>query len=182
MYQEQKFELSNVLELSEKQISEHVKLYSGYVKQTNDLVASGIELTRRLAFEFNGMRLHELYFEALSAKPISPDQNSELGKSIAAKFTSFDNWLAEFKKTAATRGPGWALLVHDTKNDTIHNVWISNHEVGHLAGTDIILAVDLWEHAYLVDYLPSERTKYLEVVLQCQDWNGIENRYDRKKR
>ena len=169
MYQEQKFDFKGLLGLSDKQISEHLKLYSGYVKNANEKFSS---------FEFNGMRLHELYFESLSAMPGKLSPENELGKVIAARFGSFETWLAEFKKLGTTRGIGWALLVCDKKANTLHNVWVQSHEIGHLAGCEVLVAMDMWEHAFLLDYLPSEKAKYIEAFFSNLDWNVVEKRFN----
>jgi superoxide dismutase, Fe-Mn family len=168
MYTEQKFELRGLPGLSEKQISEHLKLYAGYVKNANEKFSS---------FEWNGMRLHELYFETLSPKPGTLDWQSNVSKAIVSKFGSYDAWLADFKKIGLTRGIGWVLLVRDAKNDFLHNIWIASHDIGHLAGCDILLAMDMWEHAFLLDYLPSEKAKYIDAFFNNLDWSIIKKRW-----
>ncbi|MFA5987602.1 MAG: Fe-Mn family superoxide dismutase, partial [Candidatus Paceibacterota bacterium] len=176
MYLEQKFSLENLKGLSEKQISEHLKLYAGYVKNANELLdkigkMAGddssdkyllAELRRRMGFEFNGMRLHELYFEALGQSN-EPVENNKIASEISKQFGSFENWTKQFKQAGLARGIGWVLLVQDPKNGDLQNIWITDHEVGHLATNKILLALDVWEHAYLLDYLPSQRKEYIEA-------------------
>ncbi len=191
MYQEEKFELSNLRGLSERQIAEHIKLYSGYVKNTNDLVGridkiksdplsdnyTLAELRRRLGFEFNGMRLHEYYFQSMNGYGNIFD--GKLKGIIENQFGSFDNWIKEFKTAGLARGIGWVLLCHDPKINKLFNVWITDHEVGHLASVPIILAMDVWEHAYLLDYLPSQRKEYIEAFFSNLNWKTLEERINR---
>ncbi|MDP3989120.1 MAG: Fe-Mn family superoxide dismutase [bacterium] len=188
MYTEQTFDLKNIDGLSEKQIENHLKLYSGYVKNTNALeeklgeymsnaeqhATALSELKRRLGFEFDGMRLHEYYFEALGGE--KETEAPILNEKITQQYDQFDHFLNEFKAVGMMRGIGWALLYHDPKAKRFHTAWISDHELGHLAGCDIILAMDVWEHAYLLDYLPSQRKDYIEVFFKNLNWSILEDR------
>ncbi|MBI3631965.1 MAG: superoxide dismutase [Candidatus Vogelbacteria bacterium] len=188
-YEEKKFSLPNLKGLSDKQTSEHLKLYSGYVKNTNGLLEKieaaqklsapdsyqVAELRRRLGFEFNGMRLHEYYFESLGGDGMA-NINSNLYTAIQTQYGSFDLWLNEFKAAGVMRGIGWVILYYDQSSKMFHNTWITDHEVGHLAGLPIILAMDVWEHAYLLDYLPSQRKDYIEAFFNNLNWQTIETR------
>lgn len=188
-YEEQKFNLINLKGLSERQVTEHLKLYAGYVKNTN-LLSDKIagyktdseanahalsELTRRFGFEWNGMRLHELYFDILDGAGQTPEKGN-LMAMIEAQYGSFDNWLNEFKSVGLMRGIGWVILYYDPIVKRLQNVWITDHEVGHLASLPIILAMDVWEHAYLLDYLPSQRKDYIEAFFQNVNWRKLEDR------
>ena len=188
-YEETNFDLKNLNGLSDRQVAEHLKLYSGYVKNTNSLnekienfaknpesdTYTLAELRRRLGFEFNGMRLHEYYFESLSGK--GEIQNGNLKTAIEGQFGNFENWMKDFKTAGLMRGIGWVLLCHDPKINRLFNVWITDHEVGHLAGTPIVLAMDVWEHAFLLDYLPSERKEYIEAFFANLNWETLEKRF-----
>lgn len=189
-YEEQKFNLVNLRGLSERQVTEHIKLYGGYVKNTNlltDKIAEYktnsevnahalSELTRRFGFEWNGMRLHESYFDCLDGAGQAPEEAGGLKNMIEAQYGNFDNWLREFKAVGLMRGIGWVILYHDPIAKRLQNVWITDHEVGHLAGLPIILAMDVWEHAYLLDYLPSQRKDYIEAFFQNLNWRKLESR------
>lgn len=188
-YEEQKFNLVNLKGLSERQVTEHIKLYGGYVKNTNlltdkiaelkmDSQANALalsELTRRFGFEWNGMRLHELYFDCLDGAGQTADVGN-LKSMIEAQYGSFDNWLNEFKAVGLMRGIGWVILYYDPIIKRLQNVWITDHEVGHLASLPIILAMDVWEHAYLLDYLPSQRKDYIEAFFQNVNWRKLNDR------
>ena len=188
-YEEKKFNLPNLKGLSDKQISEHLKLYAGYVKNTNDLrdrmdtiMRSSApdaytlgELRRRMGFEFNGMRLHEYYFDSLGGDGKMSDE-SNLKNLVIDQYGSTDNWLAEIKNTATMRGIGWAIVYYDPTIKALHTAWISDHELGHLASLPIILTIDVWEHAYLLDYLPSQRKDYIEAFFANLNWKIVEER------
>lgn len=193
-YQELKFAgLDKVDGLSPKQIEEHLKLYAGYVKNSNLVLeqldkarAEGRlaeptvhELRRRLGWEFSGMRLHELYFSALGGERAALQKDGALAKAIDQHFGGLDKWTAEMKSIGMMRGIGWALLVQDTTNNALMNIWVSDHELGHLAGTKIIVAMDVWEHAYTVDFAPTQRKDYIEKYFANLNWAPIEARFAR---
>jgi len=189
MYTEQQFNLPKMDGCSEKQISEHLKLYAGYVKNTNALIEKIAEykkdaeknahalseLVRRFPFEWNGMRMHEYYFEALGG---SGKESGAIVKAIEGAWGGFLNWINEFKAIGLMRGIGWVVLSRDKKTGMLHNSWISDHELGHLAGTDILIAMDVWEHAYLIDYLPSGRKDYIENFFKNLNWGIINKRLE----
>lgn len=187
-YQEQSFNLPTMEGISAKQIEAHLKLYAGYVKNVNalelaidelkkDLEKNTIalsELTRRYGFEWNGMRLHEIYFSSLGG---DGNITGKLANAITTQFGSVEAWKADMKRIALMRGTGWALLVHDRVGNQLKNIWISDHEIGHLAGCNVLFALDVWEHAYLLDLLPSQRGEYIETVFKHFNWNAIEARF-----
>ena len=171
-----------------------MKLYAGYVKNVNKISEdiarlSGDEanavvfsdLRRRLGFEFCGMRLHEIYFEALerpaSAEGFGGQVGSDLKKALAAQFGSFDAWVSDFKKTGMMRGIGWAILYHDPETGNLWNTWVSDHEVGHLAGLPVLVAMDVWEHAYAIDFLPTGRKEYIEAFFKNLNWEIVESHF-----
>lgn len=187
-YKERDFALPDLKGLSKEQIDVHLKLYSGYVKNINALydkineykedserhALALSELTRRIPFEWNGMRMHEYYFEALGG-PGEPE--GDIIKELEKQFGSFDTWLAHFKAVGAMRGTGWAALTRDKQTGTLLNIWVDDHEIGHLAGSDILIAMDVWEHAFLIDYLPSERKEYIDVFMDNLKWDVVNNRF-----
>ena len=193
------FNLSELKGISAKNIEEHLKLYAGYVKNTNIILekieelrkparptgAGGdetngyllTELQRRLAFEFGGMRNHEYYFSSLEneAKPLS--QDSELAKMITHDFGSYENWLAIFKGLAMTKGIGWAMLSIDKQTGQLLNHWVDEQHIGHLVSTSLILCLDMWEHAYVYDYPTSEKKKYIDAFFENLNWSIIEKNF-----
>lgn len=187
MYIEKTFTISALKNISEKTITEHLKLYKGYVTHTNlilekiqnpkgDDVYGLNELRRRLGFEFDGMRNHEYYFEQFEGEAKNINTESELYKKISETWGSYDMWLAEFKALAMTRGVGWAFLYKDTKTDKLINAWIGEQHEGHLTGLTPILALDMWEHSYMLDTVPSEKKNYIEAFFDNLNWAVVEGR------
>ena len=173
---------------SETLLKNHFTLYQGYVTNTNTLVdtlarmrkeAKGAtpefsELKRRFGWEFNGMRLHECYFENLGGKtPIKPD--SKLAQKISQEFSSYEEWAQDFKATGAMRGIGWAILYQDQVSGRLLNVWINEHDVGHPACCTPILVLDVFEHAFLTDY-GLKRADYISAFFQNINWDAAETR------
>lgn len=194
-YETKKFDIPKLEGISEKQIEEHLKLYAGYVKHVSMLdekikkwVADGREdnsyiiqeLWRRLSFEFNGMRNHEYYFGALVGGAKEFDGESSLGKSMVKHFDSFEGFKNVVKNVATTRGSGWTILYYDKRADNRNFIvgWIDEHHLGYLSSLDILLAIDMWEHAFMVDYLPGEKGKYLENYLNNINWQTVEKWYE----
>lgn len=192
-FESKKFDIPALKGISEKNIEEHLKLYEGYVKHTNlilEEVASRdaekdayaiAEMQRRFAFEFDGMRNHEIYFASFEggAKEIS---EGELKNKISATWGSFENWLARFKTIAKTRGIGWAILYYDKNSDRLLNAWIDEQHLGHLNSCTPILALDMWEHSFVSDYYPSGKATYIEDYFANLNWEVIENNFNNCKR
>ena len=193
-YTQKTFEIPELKGISKKNIEEHLKLYAGYVKNTNsilekipeyegymkeDAFAPYVvgELHRRFSFEYNGMRNHEVYFQSLSGGAKSLTENSELKKSITAEWGSFDTWLDRFKAIALTRGIGWAMLWYDKKDKRLLASWIDEQHLGQLQGCTSILALDMWEHAYVYDYPTSEKKKYVDAFFENLNWDVIEQNF-----
>lgn len=177
------FEMSG---FSRQLLENHFTLYEGYVDHTNQLLETlsrikkdpkapeFTELKRRFGWEFNGMRLHEYYFENLGGK--NPLKKSPLQKAIEMEFGSFDAWKEDFKATGALRGIGWAIVYRDTTG-TLLNTWIDEHDRGHLTGCSPILVLDVFEHAFLLDY-GLKRAEYIDAFMQNVDWEIASERYD----
>ncbi len=190
-FEEKKFNIGKLKGISDKTTEDHLKLYAGYVKNTNLILQKIEELSkdsgknayelaevqRRFGFEYDGMRNHEIYFEALSngAKNISKD--GELYKSIEYVWGSFDAWLARFKAIAMTRGIGWAILYLDKKEKFLMNAYVEDHQMGQLTGCTPILCLDMWEHAYIADYQPGGKKDYVEDFFVNLNWKTIEKNF-----
>ncbi|MEK7120917.1 MAG: Fe-Mn family superoxide dismutase [Patescibacteria group bacterium] len=191
-YEERQFDLPELQGISKKQLEAHLGLYSGYVKHVN-LIDEKIselemdetknsyiisELRRRLGFEWDGMRLHEIYFCSLENGPSPFSGESSLGQKLIKQYGSFDKWQDQCKKICLTRGIGWAILYYDKTNDNFLMRWVDEHSIGHLAGLSIVLVVDVWEHAYMVDYLPSDKKKYVGNYLKNINWNIVSKNFE----
>lgn len=173
---------------SDTLLNNHFTLYKGYVTNANKaldtmsaLLKDGkaaapefAELKRRFGWEFNGMRLHEYYFENLGGKA-ALNADSKLGKLIAANFGSYDTWLQDFKATATMRGIGWVILYQDNVGGKLFNQWINEHDVGHPAGCQPLMILDVFEHAFLTDY-GLKRADYIEAFLKNISWPAAESR------
>ena len=193
-YKARSFNLSNLNGISDETLEMHFKLYEGYVKNTNtlneklaELVKSGdvsdgdvpvfSELTRRLGFEYNGMVLHEYYFENMKRQGGGePSRTSDFRGAVEKVFPSFDVWKGDFSNIGNMRGVGWAITYLDAKTGFISNHWIDLHETGNVAGFVPLLVMDVWEHAYLLDYKPADRPKYIDAFLSNVDWETVESR------
>ena len=199
-YKARQFNLNKLQGISDQTLEVHFKLYEGYVKETNNLtqritefiqdgnvdqeeMPAYSELTRRLGFEYNGMVLHEYYFDNLkSGGGIGdPQKSSQFLKAAESTFGSYEIWKADFVGIGKMRGVGWAICNQNPANGRLSNHWITLHETGNVAGFSPILVMDVWEHAYLLDYKPAERPKYIEAFFSNIDWNAVEKRLKTKQ-
>lgn len=186
------FDLPPLTGISQSQLDVHLALYKGYVTHVNLLreqlheltqlpaekfAYTASELRRRFGFEFCGMRLHEHYFEQFEGGAQAPTHDGALARALAEKYGSSDAFIEHFTVVGLSRGIGWSVLYHDAVGNTPHVAWVSDHELGHLAGLPIILAMDMWEHAYMVDYMPAEKAPHIEAFFKCLNWGVVENRF-----
>ena len=185
-FTEKTFTIPNLNGISEKTISEHLKLYAGYVKHANliiDTIANTTdvyiigELRRRFGFEFGGIRNHEYYFEQFEGGKKEMNRDSALCKKIQDQWGSHEAWEVEFKTLAMTRGIGWAFLYQDTVTGNLLNTWVGEQHDGHLTGLNPILALDMWEHSYMLDVPPSEKKSYVEAFFANVNFEIVENRF-----
>ncbi len=179
----------NLIDISQEQIEQHWKLYKGYVDQVNKLNSELVKLRqegkgntldysdrrRRFGFEYNGMVLHEYYFENLDNSKEKPSK--ELIEAIENSFGSYKNWQDDFIQAGKTRGIGWVVLYLDPETKLLINVFVQDHEVGNIAGFEIILAMDVWEHAYMVDYQATQRPDYIDAFMKNINWKVVNKRF-----
>lgn len=177
---------------SDDLLKNHFKLYGGYVTNMNKLndilvkmekeekwgTPEFAELNRRLGWEFNGMRLHELYFGNLTKDVKELSVDSELYKKITAEWGSFEMWEKDFRAMGAMRGIGWVVLYHDKEVDRMFNVWINEHDLGHFAGATPLLVIDVFEHAFILDY-GMNRGEYIDAFMNVIDWGEVGKRLTR---
>jgi Fe-Mn family superoxide dismutase len=173
---------------SEALLKNHFTLYEGYVTNTNKVLDTlkqileeekaatpeFAELKRRLGWEFNGMRLHEYYFDTLGGDGVV-DGNSRLARKKIEDFGSIEAWLKDFKAVGTMRGIGWAVLYQDNINGRLFNCWINEHDTGHPTGCMPILVMDVFEHAFILDY-GLKRADYIEAFFKNIDWKTVETR------
>lgn len=192
MYQPKNFDhLLGMPGLSDALLKNHFTLYQGYVKNFNVLndtliamekdgkfgTAEFAELNRRLGWEFNGMRLHELYFSAM-AHPARSSISDNLRDAMVKEWGSRDMWEKDFKAMGAMRGIGWVVLYYDPEEKRLFNVWINEHDVGHLAGGVPLLVMDVFEHAYMIDY-GLKRADYIEAFFRNINWEYVNARFEK---
>lgn len=175
-FEEKKFTIPTLKGISTKTIEEHLKLYAGYVKNLNDTI-EGKQDIRRLGFEYNGMRNHEVYFSSLEGGARQLPTESILEKKIVEDFGSFEAWLTQFKTIALTRGIGWAMLYYDKKDNTLISTWVEEQHISQLQDCPLILALDMWEHSYVADYAPSGKKNYVEDFFSNINWETIEGNF-----
>lgn len=171
--------------MSETLLKNHFTLYQGYVKNTNTLIEKldtlevgtpeYAELQRRLGWEWNGMRLHELYFGNI--KKGGRELTGPLKELVEKVYGSVENWSKNFVGVGMMRGIGWVVLYHDPTNGEMFNSWINEHDVGHLAGCTPLLIMDVFEHAYMIDY-GLKKADYIEAFMKSIDWDVVSSRFD----
>ena len=191
MYETQNFDHLIGLEgFSEKALQTHFKLYSGYVTNTNkvsdilkEMINQGqetsyefAELKRRNGWEYSGMRLHELFFGNISKQNNELDSSLPLYKKIVEEFGSYANWEKDFRATASMRGIGWVILYFDENSRRLFNVWINEHDVGHLPNCKPLLVLDVFEHAFMLDY-NTNKPDYLNSFFKAIDWEVVSKRF-----
>jgi len=191
-YQAMNFEkLLGTEGFSNQLLTNHFTLYNGYVTNTNKLMEEFaelekqgktatpqfVEMKRRFGWEFDGMRLHELYFDNMAKGGSAPDKGKKLYTKINEDFGSFENWEKMFKSTGAMRGIGWVILYYDSAGRQLLNTWIGEHDGGHLATATPILIMDVFEHAFMTDY-GLKRADYIEAFYKAIDWSVVQKRFD----
>ncbi len=175
---------------SDQLLRNHFALYQGYVTNVNKVAETlaaitkdgkmgtpeYAELKRRFGWEFNGMRLHEYYFGNLAKDGTELENNGPLYRKLSERFGSYKNWTKDFKAVGAMRGIGWAILYLDPVTNQMFNTWINEHETGHLAGSIPLLVLDVFEHAYMIDY-GLKKADYIEAFFRNLDWRVVANRF-----
>ena len=173
---------------SDALLKNHFILYQGYVTNTNKLVEitqqmlkegkagspEFSELKRRFGWEFNGMRLHEYYFDNLGGKG-GLEKTGRLFKKISDEFGSYEAWEKEFKAAGMMRGIGWAILYQDNPTGKLINFWINEHDAGHPAGCTPLLILDVFEHAFMIDY-GLKKADYIVTFSKNIRWKTVEER------
>jgi superoxide dismutase, Fe-Mn family len=193
-YQERKFAIPELNGISKKSVDEHLGLYAGYVKNFNAIAGKLVEyaadteknahalseLIRRKSFEFDGMRLHEYYFEQFEGGPQALDKNSALAQAFEQEYHGY--FEEYFKAIGNMRGPGWAMLYFDPVAKQFQAGFVGEQHLGHFAALPIILALDVWEHAYLLDYGAAGKGKYLDAFFKNINWSVCENRFEAQEK
>jgi Fe-Mn family superoxide dismutase len=171
--------------LSKKQLDEHFGLYRGYVKGTHDayraLSALDYEnldatlfrgLKQKLSYSLDGAILHELYFENLGGEGGMPA--GEVAALIQKAYGSPERWAADFKATGKA-ARGWVILALDPKTEQVQNFLCDLHDQGGIWGGRPLLVMDVYEHAYMIDY-GTDRGAYLDAFMKNVNWPVVNRR------
>lgn len=190
-YQEKMFSLPELEGISKKSVEEHLGLYAGYVKNFNALSTMMVELAkdsekyahplseilRRRSFEFDGMRLHELYFSQFEGGPKAPS-NPTFISAIEKEYHKVEYLIEMMKAIGNMRGPGWAMLYYDPEGKQFLSGFVGEQHQGHFVTLPVILALDVWEHSYILDYGAAGKGKYIEAFFKNLNWSVIEKRFE----
>lgn len=190
-YTPRTFTLPSLEGISDESVKQHIGLYEGYVKNFNAISAklgeyaqdsetnahALSELIRRRSFEFDGMRLHELYFAQFEGGPAELSADSALAQTITAEYQKTEYFLAMFKAIAMMRGPGWAMLYYDKSSNSLLSGFVGEQHQGHFATLPIVLALDVWEHSYILDQGAAGKGKYVDAFFANLNWNVVAERF-----
>jgi Fe-Mn family superoxide dismutase len=177
---------------SANQVEAHLGLYAGYVKKLNEIETKLVtadrgltnysfgeysELKRREAVAFNGAYLHQYYFENLTPEK-GTKMTADFEKSIIDSFGSTELYLKDLK-AAASATPGWIVTTKSSIDGKLHNYMMQEHHIGFPVHQELVLALDCWEHAFMIDY-GTKKADYLEAFVRNVDWNLVSNRFSAK--
>ena|SRR3989338_1846513 len=191
IYTAKTFQIPALEGISAKSVEEHLGLYEGYVKNFNVISAKLVEyaadaeknahalseLIRRRSFEFGGMRLHEYYFEQLSGSQTALNAKGPLASALAKDFGSTETAIMQIKQVGMMRGPGWSILYFDPVAKTSQIGFTGEQHQGHFVSLPIILALDVWEHAFILDYGAAGKGKYIDAFFKNLNWGVMEKRF-----
>ncbi len=184
MYQAKTFTIPALEGISERTITEHLGLYAGYVKHVNHIhtemanVTDGYakaEMQRRLGFEFGGMRNHEYYFTQFEVGATDIPEGT-FKEMVERQFGTTDDFITHVRNITMTRGVGWAMVYIDRQTNQLVCTWVDEQHLGQLVDLDLVLAIDMWEHAYMLDHAPSEKKQYVDAVFANLNWEVVSNR------
>lgn len=190
-YTAKEFAIPAIEGISREAIDVHLGLYQGYVSNLNahyeqierlrkdnpedTMLVSA--LTRRIVFELAGVKNHDVYFGNLVGGAMDCPADSPLHAQIQKQYGSCDTFKQHIHDTAAMmRGIGWTLVLYDKEQSAFHIVWVTDHELGNV-NLPAVIALDMWEHAYMVDYRPATKKSYINAYLNALNWRVIADRF-----
>jgi len=191
MYEAKKFNIPSLEGISEESVKQHIGLYEGYVKNFNAISAmlpeyakdsekhahALSELIRRRSFEFGGMRLHELYFTQFEGGPTPLSIGGAFAKAVEKEYHKSEHLVEYVKAIGNMRGPGWAILYWDPQGQQFLSGFAGEQHQGHFVTLPIILALDVWEHSYILDYGAAGKGRYIDAFFKNLNWSVIESRF-----
>jgi len=192
-YVAHEFDLGHVQGLSAEAIELHLELYRGYVKAVNELLADEDPSTKgnrmpvpkasparsssRFAFEWNGMVMHESFFEVLSGSHDDPlPLDGAMATAARRSFGGLEEWQADCLRLAETRGVGWVVCSYEPRSERLYNHWVELHHLGHTSSTIPVLVLDFWEHAWITDFKPTQRAEFFQCLWGQINWPVVESR------
>lgn len=178
--------LGKVKGIDDKLLKIHFQLYEGLVGATNGALkylhsqntsnmVQYSAIQKEFSLFYNGMRLHELYFGVMCGDNMNA-MDSHLEHDIAKYFGSFQKWKANFIATGTIPGVGFAVLCRDRNSGLLFNTWINEFNIGEIIGADILLVMDMWEHAYIAEFGINLK-KYANVFLSNVNWSVVSKLY-----
>lgn len=187
IYTAKNFTYKNLKTISKEAFDLHIKLYEGYVNKFNEITKAyettnksqanhNYSETRSLlidkAFNHNAIILHEAFFSLLNPNPEEPNQ--KLLNYIKDSFENIENYIQDLKACCMSSRVGWGISI--LKENQIQNFAIDRHDLHIPIDGKLIIAIDTWEHAFLMDY-GIDKKQYLENIFKEIDFNAIINKY-----
>ncbi len=190
-YEPRNFNIPALDGISKESVDAHLGLYQGYVKNFNAISAllpeyakesekhahTLSELIRRRSFEFGGMRLHEYYFEQFEGGSIPLTTGGPLHQALEKDYMKAEHVVPYLNAIGNMRGPGWAILYFDPIAKQFLAGFSEQQHQGHFPTLPIIIALDVWEHAYLLDYGVAGKQKYMDAFFKNLNWSVAEQRF-----
>ena len=180
--------------ISNQQIEYHFEThYKGYVNKLNEIweklpsvdrskanqnYSEFRELKNEETFNYDGSLLHEYYFQGLHKEESKVPESVK--KEIEASFGTYEKWVEDFKATGVAFR-GWSLLVFDLNTGKLRNIGADAHNTNGIWNAILILALDVYEHAYYTDYGP-KRAPYLDAFMKNVSWKHVEERLNKAKK
>ena len=183
------FNFESVKGISMKQLNEHYKLYSGYVNILNeiwntpyiqaDFTDSNVTMSRMRSlklgetYSLNGVKLHNLYFENIvggNNMPYGPVLNA-----IINQFSSYENFIS-YLTNVGLSVRGWAVLSIDLLDNKLHIIGSDLHDTGAVWLSYPILIMDVYEHAYFMDF-GTDKRKYISTFVENINWRVLNDRF-----
>ncbi|OPJ60316.1 superoxide dismutase [Clostridium oryzae] len=187
----EKYNFGSVKGMSKEQLDEHYKLYVGYVNKLNEIwnkvyipanytdsnptYSNMRSLKLGETYALDGVKLHELYFENMTNGNTQP--SGHLLNSIKSQFSSYDNFIS-YLTNVALSVRGWAILTLDSIDSKLHIIGSDAHDVGAVWMSCPILVLDVYEHAYFMDF-GTNRRKYITTFINNINWKVLNDRFDR---
>jgi Fe-Mn family superoxide dismutase len=136
-------------------------------------------LLKELSFHLGGFRLHNMFWENLAPAGVGGGgiPKGELAAAITAEYGNFERFKKEFTQAASSvEGSGWAVLTYCMNTGRLMMMQVEKHNVNLIPGYRILMALDLWEHAYYLDY-KNDRAKFIDAFWHLVNWDAVDARF-----